>query len=126
MKRVDFALVIVGLATCCGCASVALPPVPMRPGASAVRVLTDRAELEESCIPLRGVRASDGKVGSPGAFKGSRDRAIQKLQNAAALAGADTIAIDESDTLATVAFEGAPGREITLQAVAYRCASSED
>jgi hypothetical protein len=124
--RLALAFVMVVVASNSGCASASVPPVPMREGALLVRVFTDLADVSPNCMALRVISASDGKVGSPGAFKGTRDRVIQKLQNAAVLVGGDTIAVNEAATLASLAFEGAPGSEIALQATAYRCAALDE
>src|SRR5690349_16882653 len=84
---------------CCGltgCAASPVSPVDST-GASLVRIV---AAAPTDCRWLLEISARDGAV-EPAAHpaEGTRERAIAKLQRAAAAYGADTIVVDESRTL---------------------------
>ena len=104
------------------CATVGCASRSLSSTTSSVQVLTNG--IPDSCVRLLAVSATDGAV-EPAArpFDGTRERAIEELKRRAALYGANAIAIDESATLASVAFEGARGSSITLGADAYKCST---
>jgi hypothetical protein len=96
--------------------------VKLKPGAENVRFLSSASEAA-SCRFVRSISIHDGCVGTGAASSRDcdRERAINRLKNAALQAEADSVFLTKDTTSLIV--DGPGGCQVDLEANAYACSS---